>query len=130
MKILMLVISSVLLLMSGSSFAVTVRGASSCGAWILHRNALRQIEQSAQIGLNDNAFDHLAALRDEVADEQWILGYLSGIVSATGKDSLKQTDGNSIVFWIDNYCSQNPINKLYDAGDELIRTLNNRTVGR
>ena len=71
----------------------TIRGAGaqSCRIWIRDR-------QSHQT--------------DEMADEEWVLGNVSGAAAFTfvvsGKDILKETDPDAIFAWIDDYCRARP----------------------
>lgn len=61
-----------------------------------------------------------------MASSFWILGYLSGMASESGKDVLRNTDALSIEAWITNYCRANPLDKFHDAGDALFIELKKR----
>ena len=87
---------------SGVSMAVTTMGAYPCGKWV-----------------KDRSNHDWAAL----ADESKLAGYLSGIASASRKDFLRNTDSDSLFLWVDNYCQENPLDNLYDAGNKLSREL-------
>jgi hypothetical protein len=52
-------------------------------------------------------------------DKTWILGFLSGFALYSNKDILRDTDNESIFLWIDNYCHENPLKELGDAGIHL-----------
>jgi hypothetical protein len=90
---------------SGASATVTNYGDSDCGAWI-------------------KTPTHGAKM--------WILGYLSGKNSAMGRnnpkyDPLSQiSSANQIFVWMDNYCQNNPLEKLSDGGLTLYIELENR----
>jgi hypothetical protein len=76
-------------------------GTSSCGAWTADRQNP----------------DHVAA----TADEQWILGFLSGIgylgSGNNGKiNPLAGLDPQAVWAWTDNYCRANPQAHINDAG--------------
>lgn len=74
----------------------------SCGTWVNERNN---------------------KIRNQ---EAWLFGYLSGLMSAAGKDLLKNTSFDSIPFWMDNYCKENPLNKLDVGAHQLILELNKK----
>lgn len=100
-----------LLLMSAvvSSQGVMIRGANSCGMWI---------EQRAQ--------DTTSRLTRAVVLQGWIVGYLSGLASESGKNfwgypNINSLDNESVFLWIDNYCRANPLKHIDDAGDALFR---------
>jgi hypothetical protein len=81
---------------------IQIRHALSCLDWVKHR-------QEARGG--------------EIADQAWLLGYLSGIAVATRKNFLPATDSDSIFRWVDNYCRDHPLNDLNDAADDLAQEL-------
>lgn len=49
----------------------------------------------------------------------WLAGYLSGIEVAVRRPELETTDFPSVVAWMDNYCSANPLKSLAKAGGTL-----------
>lgn len=53
----------------------------------------------------------------------WFLSYMSGLAIGPKKDILKNAKTDSVVSWVDNFCSANPLNSLYSASTELIRDL-------
>ena len=89
-------------LLTTTSFGVnaaTIKGAQSCGVWIEDREAKRFPVQA------------------------WVIGYLSGIASATDSNFLQATDLPSIALWVDKFCRANPLKDISDAGNELAREL-------
>lgn len=86
----------------GDAQALVIRGAPSCGVWIKER-----------------ADDKL----ETIANNVWLLGFLSGMAVKSGKDILKGTDNPSIFLWVDNYCRANPLKTPGDAGDALFEEL-------
>lgn len=74
------------------------RGSRSCGTWVDLRKENSSVTK---------------------ASEAWLVGYLSGIVAATGKDALRGTDNSSLFLWMDNYCRSNPLSQLFEGGDKL-----------
>lgn len=55
--------------------------------------------------------------------EAWLFGYLSGIAWGKRNDFLKETDAESIILWVDNYCKINPLKKVGDAAGILVEEL-------
>ena len=52
-------------------------------------------------------------------DTQWILGFLSGVgfmAKVAGIDPLHGVDSQAVLAWIDNYCRDNPLSSIADAG--------------
>ena len=99
---------SALLCVSQPSFGISIRGAiaQSCGVWV---------EESKQ-EMNVRK----AGLRNAV------MGYLSGLAVGTKMDILKNTDFDSVMLWVTNYCTANPLDKMVDASDALFRELMKR----
>jgi len=77
---------------------IEARQAPSCGEWIAHR------EKSHPLAL---------------ADASWLLGYLSGLAIAGGRDTLSGTDNASIYQWMDAYCRKNPLRDVSSGGNAL-----------
>lgn len=101
-----------LILVFTNSFAhsqgtTTIRGFSSCGEWV----------QETQ--RNGNG-------KPDASSSFWLLGYLSGLATYSGKDALKGTTTESLYVWVSNYCQKNPLDNLADAGGELFRELARR----
>lgn len=82
--------------------AVTIRGVPSCGDWVENR-ALNNV-----LG---------------VANEFWLLGYLSGLAVGSNRDFIKGTDNPSLFLWVDNFCRASPLKDVADAGSQLLREL-------
>lgn len=75
------------------SQAVETRGAPSCGAWIKQKGTL---QGSGSKG--------------------WLVGFLTGVAVESDKDLLAGTESDSLFFWVDKYCQENPLNDLALAG--------------
>lgn len=95
-KALVIVIS---ILVSTTALAVNTRGSRSCGVWIQERQQRNETES--------------------INSQAWLVGYLSGLAVALGKDFLRGTDNESLFFWTDNYCRANPLEQLHGAGEQL-----------
>ncbi len=70
-------------------------GGNTCGSWI----AARQIPGGEQ----------------RLADEQWVVGFLSGVGSmkyATALDPLHGVDAEGVWAWIDDYCRSHPLDHI------------------
>ena len=78
------------------------RQAPSCGEWIVHR------EKSDTLALSNAS---------------WLLGYLSGMASGSGKDFLSATDNASIYKWMDTYCRKNPLRDVGGGAHALAAEL-------
>ena len=81
-------------------------GMRSCGAWTEARK--------------NNKLDSLAY-------ETWVQGFLSGINSTgvMGIDILESGDHENWLVWIDNYCQQKPLDKIYTGVSQLADELLN-----
>jgi hypothetical protein len=86
---------------------LNIRGARSCGEWV----------EGHQVNVST---------LDGTFAETWLIGYLSGIAAATGKDFLGGTDNASIFLWVTNYCRANPLNSLDEGGTSLFALLTKR----
>ncbi len=86
---------------------VTGHGYNSCGAWAEARNKGKLVSMPF---------------------EAWVQGYLSGIngLDYFKTDILKDSDYKSWFVWIDNYCQQNPLEKISMAALQLAGELYNR----
>ena len=82
--------------------ALQIRGFTSCGTWV---------KETQEDGWGI------------VTSRMWLLGYLSGKASGSGKDVLRGTDNDSIFLWVDNYCKANPLKDIGDAGAALFSEL-------
>ena len=78
-------------------------GTASCGAWTENR---RQLTDGA------------------VSDEEWVLGFLSGIgyIGYDNANPLNKTDADGVWAWIDNYCSAHPLSQISDAAAAFYHT--------
>lgn len=90
---------------SPAGAGVEARQAPSCGEWIIHR------EKSDTLALGNAS---------------WLLGYLSGMAVAGGKDFLAGADNASIYKWMDDYCRKNPLRDLSRGGNTLAAELSAR----
>ncbi len=54
---------------------------------------------------------------------EWLLGYLSGIATATQIDFLKGQEENSLFSWMNNYCHKNHLKNISDGANLLIKEL-------
>ena len=88
------------LLASNQVNAVEVRGMPSCGTWVKDR-------RDGEVN-----WAHLTNI-------SWLIGFLSGLASATGRDALTGTNNDSIVLWMDNFCQANPLKDIEDGGTLL-----------
>lgn len=89
--------------------ATTTVGAPSCGSWVSER-AKGQTMMT-------------------LAEQNWLVGYLSGVAVGAASDFLKGTDNASLFLWVDNYCRANPLKNLAAAGTELAVELD-KQMGR
>lgn|SRR5487761_2031756 len=75
--------------------------------------------------------DHSSKSTSE-ADKEWVLGFLSGVASATGQDVLNPStsvDPGGLFAWIDKYCQAHPLNTLNNAAEALFNELAARRAG-
>ncbi|WP_224043905.1 hypothetical protein [Paraburkholderia unamae] len=105
-KLAATVVAALTLIAATGVHAVTIRGVDSCGEWVeVHKSSAPSI--------------------GSVTAERWVVGYLSGVATGTGKEIIKGADNDSIFLFITNYCRANPLDNVADASgslmDELIR---------
>jgi hypothetical protein len=82
-----------------TTHAITVRGARSCGVWV---------EEEKKESLQ------------HMANQTWLIGYLSGLAVGKGKDVFRGSpDNNSLSLWMTNYCRANPLKDIGHGADEL-----------
>jgi len=125
-------LSLTLFVLSTSTFAANITihtfGEPSCGNWVQDRENANRARQAVDIP-NQSAFDLNNALfrayeADRVVyyDFGWVQGFLTGYPDGAGREYFKQQqpDLNSIKLYIDNYCAQNPLKRLTDAGEALV----------
>jgi hypothetical protein len=95
-------------LLTSPAMADTVRmigaGAASCGTW----TADRQQRSTGRHSLS-------------LMDEQWVLGFLSGIavMGDESVDPLRRMDAEGVWAWVDNYCQAHPIETISSAAIEF-----------
>jgi len=77
-----------------------VQGTISCGHWVEHSKK---------------------GSWEEVADTNWIVGYITAYNRQTPDvfNIMGDTDKASVYLWMDKYCQENPLNNLVD-GMELL----------
>lgn len=76
-----------------------VRGSPSCGEWVAHRKKS----------------DTLA-----LGNATWLVGYLSGLGSGSGKNILGSRDNAEVFSWMDKYCNANPLKDVAAGGKALM----------
>jgi hypothetical protein len=65
-------------------------------------------------------------VRQALAYEQWVQGYLSGVGNATyqkelnGDDPLRELDESGVLAWFDNYCGTHPLERIVGAAHAFI----------
>ena len=86
---------------SSNSNAVTVKGMKNCAIWL--KSHAEQPTPSA----------------NALAENAWLVGYLSGVAVARNIDFLKGVDDNTIQTWMHNYCSSHRADLVGYAADAL-----------
>jgi hypothetical protein len=81
---------------------INIVGAVSCGDW-------------------DNDHSHFLAAASW--GEYWLIGFLSGIAAGSNMDFMKDADANSIVIWMNNYCSNHPLDSVSAGANILMNEL-------
>jgi hypothetical protein len=104
------------LLLTGEAHAVTGYGDRSCSKWIRDRAAAKQQDPSEEV------------IWEQLADQTWLMGYLTGLAVARRSDYLKKPDYETLNAWIDNYCTKNPRDSLGTASTALYNGLENDMV--
>lgn len=90
-----------------AAHATTIIGARPCRSWTDARTT-----PSAAIS--------------NVANEDWVLGYLSGLAMGSQRDVLRSADYVALYQWVDDYCRAHPSADLGDAGQALFAALRQR----
>jgi hypothetical protein len=89
--------------MTGPTFAVSIGGVGlqTCSTWIA---------------------DHQSDLSQARQDEQWMIGYLSGVGKwgSAELDPLNGIDARAVYVWISDYCAANTLVQIVDAGNAFI----------
>ena len=84
-----------------AEFVYMGHGTRSCGSWTIDRRT---------------------ASRTELADESWILGFLSGVgYEGAGLSPLNDVDAKDVFGWMDNYCRAHPLDDIEKAGEAFVR---------
>ena len=88
-------------------FTVLGIGNKSCGSWVSDRKSKSGVD---------------------LIDVAWALGFLSAYnqFGPEPDDVTAQTDVNGIAGWIDNYCTDHPLDTVSLATQALINELNKR----
>lgn len=86
----------VTLLLAGEACAVTEVGDRTCSKWVRDREAAKQRNPSAEV------------IWEQMVDETWLMGYLSGLAVARHSDYMKKPDYDTLNAWVDDYCAKNP----------------------
>ena len=55
--------------------------------------------------------------------EAWLMGFMSGLATATDRDVLKGTDAAWIFVRVDSFCMVNPLKHIGDAGVAVFEEL-------
>jgi len=63
-------------------------------------------------------------------DQQWVLGYVSGVAYAINLNLVGRADPGAVTSWIDNYCASHPLDPLAFAANRLIDLLRVRVGER
>jgi hypothetical protein len=96
--------ASLLLLPShAAGYTMLGSGGASCEAWLATRRAPRGLDAAMQ--------------------QQWLLGFLSGIGSMVlGElDPLRRLDADAVYAWLDGYCSNRPAESIEAAARVFIQ---------
>ncbi|MEM5382732.1 hypothetical protein VSR68_03890 [Paraburkholderia phymatum] len=88
----------------GAAHATTAMSVPSCGQWIARKNSSS----------------------DKATSESWLLGYLSGLATGTRVDILRDTDYDSLMVWMDNYCNAHPLERVSGGAAQLYLDLQGR----
>jgi hypothetical protein len=107
MKLAVLLFMSLSLMLSSEANAVTGIGDRSCAKWVHDRDAAKQINASPD------------DIWEELADDSWLLGFLTGVAVESYSNYLEQPDVDFINVWVDNYCAQHPRHNLAVASHQL-----------
>ncbi len=89
-----------------ATFTVYGAGTDSCGTWIEDRETESRWHQAAQ----------------------WVQGYLSGTADNLNINP-KETDSDSVLIWLDNYCQANPQHSVLEAARGLSASPGVRVAG-
>ncbi len=92
---------------SNPSSAIATLGVRTCGNWVKEAKTPNSCAA--------------------IANQSWLVGYITGLAVGSNKDFLKDSDTDSLFLWVTNYCQKNPLEKLDSAGyalaEELIKKM-------
>ena len=111
-------IGVLIMLLAGSAAngnSVHMFGSPLCGDWVVSRQQLKRTGKHSVT---------------QIRVESWFFGFISGMVATdyrvTKHDILSGIDGDSTLLWVDNYCTQHPLNSVADASYKLFDALTNK----
>jgi hypothetical protein len=93
------------------SQGVEIYGDRSCGEWVKVRSS------------NTTSSTVNTSFQESWLQENWLLGYLSGMVFMSFKNVLKGTERESLFLWMDNFCRTNPLKSIAQGSNELFKEL-------
>ncbi len=56
---------------------------------------------------------------EQIGSGNWLMGMMTGLAVGTSKDVLADTDGDSMMLWMDNYCRAHPLDRIGTAATVL-----------
>ncbi|MEJ2572358.1 MAG: hypothetical protein P8164_02025 [Gammaproteobacteria bacterium] len=104
------------LLLTGEAHAAAVTGYGDrpCSKWIRDQAAAKQHNPSEDV------------IWEQLVDQTWLMGYLTGMAVARRSDYLKKPDYETLNAWVDNYCTKNPRDSLGTASTALFNELESK----
>ena len=87
-----------------SGQAMTIRGAPSCGDWLIQRSSPE----------------------GESTELAWMVGFLSGLAIGFNEDILAPVDNADISAWLDTYCRAHQLDSFGTVGQKLFVDLAKR----
>ena len=93
---------------AGTCNATELVGQRTCRLWLVHKGRTSEISWT------------------QIAAQQWLAGYLSGLATGTGVDALKDVNMEAIYMSMDNFCRANPTMSLKDGGDRIFDDLRSK----
>jgi hypothetical protein len=93
---------------SAQASDIAGHGTSSCAEW------------------TESQSDNFSALPNHA----WLAGYLSGYLGDRGGDKIDIPDPAARNGWVTNYCRTHPLEKIWEAADQLILELKRRASRR
>lgn len=86
---------------ASGTVAVMGAGANSCGTWTT---------------------EHQAPSARSTADDEWVLGYLTGVNSfGAGSSNISgNIDNAGVLAWVTNYCTSHPLDPINIAASSLV----------